>query len=280
MKIGVISDIHIDEQKDETAFERIFSDCINESGADVFLIAGDISEYYIRSLNFIKRLRGKISCKLFFCPGNHDLWSKYEPEKTVDDIIAYMNSEDGDEGFIQNKAVPLSKDTVLIAGCGWYDYTFSYSDRFSKKQMKEKKYMDRQWKDGLYARHERPDEDVNRDWNAELHNLIDLYSDCNVIFMTHMVNHPAFLVGSDHEKYEMFQYFNGFMGSQGLYEITKRINVKYSISGHVHYRKSFYDDNGTYYMCRCLGYPGEFSAFGGKQDLKAQINNTIEIIVI
>jgi len=261
MRIGVISDIHIDEQKDETVFEQIFSDCINESRADVFLIAGDISEYYIRSLNFLKRLRKKINCKLYFCPGNHDLWSKFEPEKTVDDIIDYMNSKDGDEGFVQNKAVPLCEDTVLIAGCGWYDYTFSYQDIFTKQQLREKKYMGRQW-------------------NAKLLSLIDFYSDYNVIFMTHMVNHPSFLVGADHEKYEMFRYFNGFMGSQSLYEITKSKNVKFSISGHVHYRKSFYNENGTYYMCRCLGYPGEFSAFGGKQDIKTQISNAIEIIVI
>lgn len=275
MKIGVISDIHIDEQKDEMEFEEIFAQCINESEADVILIAGDISEYYKRSLNFIKRLRGKIHAGIYFCPGNHDLWSKYEPEIHADDITACMREED--EGFLQNDAVFLTENTVLISGCGWYDYSFSSPGMFTVEEMRRKNYMGRQWRDGIYASHGKNDEDVNSEWNSGLLKLVNDYKDYNVIFMTHMVNHPAFLVSENHEKYKMFQYFNGFLGSQGLYEITKKRNIKYAISGHVHFRKNV-TENGTCYMCRCLGYPDEFKLFGAALDLKSQIDNSFGFI--
>lgn len=279
MKAAVISDIHIDEQVNEGEFEDCFASIINKSNVDYLLIAGDISEYYLRSLAFIKRLRNKISAKLYFCPGNHDLWSKFEPDRKLEEIAAYMEGKHGDPGFLQNKAVFLSKNTVLVAGCGWYDYSFAYEGKFTEQHLTKKSYMGRWWKDGLYAKHGIGDKEVNNKWNKELETLVDKYSDYDIIFMTHMVNHPAFLVGEDHEKYQMFQYFNGFLGSNGLYEITKKQGIKYAISGHVHYRNSFLEE-GVYYMCRCLGYPREYTAFGGKADLEFQIMSAMEIIEI
>ncbi len=276
MRAAVISDIHIDEQRDETGFEEAFAECVNESGADFLLIAGDISEYYLRTLPFVRRLRERISARIYFCPGNHDLWSKFESGVDARDILNYMERE---PGFLQNKAVLLTDRTVLIGGCGWYDYSFAYPGKFTEDHLEQKNYMGRWWKDGKYARHNMSDAEVNRLWNSELAALADQYSQYDIIFMTHMVNHPAFLVGEDHPLYEMFQYFNGFMGSSGLYEITKRKNVKYAISGHVHYRKSFME-NDVYYMCRCLGYEKEFPAFGGVQDLKSQILSAMEVIEI
>ncbi|GAB1475260.1 metallophosphoesterase [Bacillota bacterium] len=279
MKVAIVSDIHIDEQQDEKVFEEVFAQCINESGADVLLIAGDISEYYMRTLAFIRRLRKKISAELYFCPGNHDLWSKYEPDISVVDVIRYMEGKNGDEGFLQNRGVLLTDKTALVAGCGWYDYSFAYPEKFTEDQLSQKCYMDRWWRDGIYAKHGMADSEVDALWKNQLAQLVESYSDYDIIFMTHMVNHPAFLVGEDHEKYEMFQYFNGFLGSYGLYEVAKSSHIKFAVSGHVHYRKSF-TENGIYYMCRCLGYPKEFSAFGGKEDLAGQIKDAMEIIEI
>ncbi len=279
MKVAIISDIHIDEQDDELVFEDVFAQCINDSGADILLIAGDISEYYMRTLAFIKRLRKKVSAELYFCPGNHDLWSKFEPNISVVDVIQYMEGKNGDDSFLQNRGVLLTDRTALVAGCGWYDYSFAYPDKFTEEQLSKKRYMDRWWRDGMYAKHGMTDTEVNLLWKNQLVKIVDSFADYDVIFMTHMVNHPAFLVGEDHEKYEMFQYFNGFLGSYGLYEVAKSSNIKYAVSGHVHYRKSFMED-GIYYMCRCLGYPREFNAFGGVPDLKSQIEDAMEIIEI
>lgn len=279
MKVAVISDIHIDEQDDELELEKTLAECTDECQADYLLIGGDISEYYLRTLAFVRRLGKRTGAKIYYCPGNHDLWSKHEPETRVSEILEYMGGPDGDEGFLQNKAVKLTDKTVLIGGCGWYDYSFAHAGKFSKEHLSQKHYMGRYWKDGLYAKHDLGDEEVDRAWNKELEKLLIKYQDHSIIFMTHMVNQPEFLVGRDHPKYEMFKYFNGFLGSNGLYELTKYKNVKYSISGHVHYRKSVCED-GVYYMCRCLGYPTEFPAFGGKQGLKDQILSAMEVIDI
>ncbi len=279
MKVAVISDIHIDEQESEDVFGQIFADCVNSTGADYLLIAGDISEYYLRTLAFIRKFREQISPKIYFCSGNHDLWSKFEPGLSVENVIDYMKGDKGDEGFLQNQAVELSEKTLLIAGCGWYDYTFAHPGMFSYEELKKREYNGRWWRDSRYANHGLDDREVNLIWNEELRGLIEKHSNYQIIFMTHMVNHPSFLVAESSKQYEIFKYFNAFLGSEGLYEITKNESIKFAISGHVHYRRSF-TENGTYYMCRCLGYPREFPAFGGEQELKAQIMDAIEVIKI
>lgn len=279
MKLGIISDVHIDEQADEREFEAVFAECINESGADAVLMAGDFSEYYLRTLAFIGRLQERVDAGLYYCFGNHDLWSKHELTMDVQDIIRYVYDFGKAPGFLHNAAVPLTEDTVLVAGCGWYDYSFAFPGKFTEEELERRSYMGRVWKDSRNCAMGVPDKEAEEAWRRELLTLVDSYPDKKIVFMTHMVNHPAFLVGEDHPKYEMFQYFNAFMGSEGLYEITKRKNVKVAVSGHVHYRKSF-EENGTYYMCRCLGYASEFPAFGGPQELKAQIKDAMEIIEI
>lgn len=279
MKVAIISDIHVDIQEDELVFGEVFAECVNELEVDYLLIAGDISEYYLRTLAFVRRLREKVSAEIYFCSGNHDLWSKYESALSAQDIINYMGGPKGDKGFLQNQAVALSEKTVLIGSCGWYDYTFAHEGMFDYEELKKREYNGRWWRDSLYAKHGMDDVEVNRRWNEELRALVDQYEGHDIIFMTHMLNHPAFLVGEFSKQYEIFKYFNAFLGSEGLYEITKNESVKYAISGHVHYRKSF-EEGGTHYMCRCLGYPKEFPMYGGDQALRAQVLDAIEVIEI
>ncbi len=137
--------------------------------------------------------------------------------------------------------------------------------------------MEKTWQDKLYAKKKLSDIELHDAWNEEMINLIMQYSDKKVILMTHMVNHPELCVDEEHPRYEMWKYFNAFLGSQELYFITKCDNVKVAISGHVHYRKSF-DEDSTRYMCRCLGYESEFDMFFKDKDLKYHIDNAIEVI--
>lgn len=273
MKIGVISDIHIDEQYSKKELLSTLSECINEKNVDVMLVAGDISENYNSSINFMRKLNSNINAKLYYTAGNHDLWSKHCENETMNDIIGKLKKE---QSFVHNNAVLLNNDVILIASCGWYDYSFA-SPEFKLDDLKEKFYMDRTWQDKFYAKKELNDIDLHNTWNKELIGLIKKYPDKKIIFMTHMVNHPKLCVGKDHPKYNMWKYFNGFLGSNELHNITKYDNIKIAISGHVHYRKSF-TENSTYYMCRCLGYESEFKLFGKKQDLKSQITDALEVI--
>lgn len=275
MKIGVISDIHVDEQSSEEELLNTLSECINDKNIDVMLVAGDISEDYKKSIDFMRKLNKSINAKLYYTAGNHDLWSKYHEEENIDSIVKIFSKE---ESFVHNKAVELSNDVVLIAGCGWYDYSFASSE-FKLDELEEKSYLEKTWQDKLYTKHELGDIELHDAWNEELINLIMQYSDKKVILMTHMINHPDLCVDEEHPKYEMWKYFNAFLGSQELYFITKCDNIKVAISGHVHYRRSFEDDN-TYYMCRCLGYKSEFDLFGGTNDLKSQIESALEVITV
>ena len=47
--------------------------------------------------------------------------------------------------------------------------------------------------------------------------------------------------------------FNAFIGTQDFDYIYEKYPIKYSIMGHVHFRKELRDSD-TVYMCPCLGY--------------------------
>lgn len=275
MIIGVISDIHIQEQISEEELLNKLTKCINEKNLDVMLIAGDISEDYKKSMEFINKLKKGIKAKLYYTAGNHDLWSKNNENDYIDSIIKEFSK---DESFVFNRAVELGNDVVLIASCGWYDYSFG-DPSFKLDEFEEKEHNGMTWQDKLYAKHELSDIELHNEWNEELIKLLMQYSDKKIIFMTHMVNHPDFCIDENHANYENWKYFNAFLGSQELYFITKCQNVKIAISAHVHYRESF-QEGETYYMCRCLGYQKEFELFGGEQGLEEQIRDAMEVIEI
>jgi len=287
MKVAVISDLHSDMHPHGSEMVSILAEEVNRLGADVLLIAGDVSEYYRRTKNFINELQQITQAKVYFCLGNHDLWNKHEKGLSVPQLVARLRTgEEACEGFLHNDAVELSDDVVLVAGCAWYDFTFAEQGMFTMEDFERQEYMGRPWRSKYLTNHAGlSDIEVTNRWNDELAALVRKYPDKKVILMTHMVNHPAFLVQPGHPKYELFRYFNGLLGNAGLYELTKEENVVVAISGHVHFCNSFRED-GTYYMCRCLGSYHEFHQLDGEGDedkssadfLRKQIARTLEVI--
>jgi hypothetical protein len=55
----------------------------------------------------------------------------------------------------------------------------------------------------------------------------------------------------------LWQYLNAFLGSKQYGELALNYSVKYSISGHVHYRKQITVENTTF-ICNCLNYAGQW----------------------
>ena len=55
-----------------------------------------------------------------------------------------------------------------------------------------------------------------------------------------------------------WDYFNGFLGSKDYGELFLSVpEIKYSISGHVHYRKRLKKGHIDF-ICNCLGYRSEW----------------------
>ena len=76
MKLGFISDIHIDRGKSqqETDFLHTLSAYINDQALDEVFIGGDISNHYDKTIAFVEKLQAHSGAKIYFIPGNHDYW--------------------------------------------------------------------------------------------------------------------------------------------------------------------------------------------------------------
>lgn len=70
MKIGVISDIHIDSNKkvvpEGSTFAEILGNQLNQQQIELLLLAGDISSDYLLSQQFIDELKSQTKCRILF----------------------------------------------------------------------------------------------------------------------------------------------------------------------------------------------------------------------
>jgi Icc-related predicted phosphoesterase len=88
----------------------------------------------------------------------------------------------------------------------------------------------------------------------KLEKQLDSYKHKNIILVTHVLPIIDFTVQPPDT---MWNYLNAFLGSQQYGELALKYSVKYSISGHVHYRRQVkYDD--TMFICNCLNYASQW----------------------
>ena len=259
MRLGAISDLHIDLHPCGSRIAEFLADLAEERGLDALLIAGDVAGYCGTTDRFMaeleKRLEEKGGIPVWFCLGNHDVWNREEPGLTMDEAIRRMRSR---KGFLQNDIVPLTGRTCLVAGIGWWDFSLADRTRFTDEDLLRYSFGGREWRShGWTDTGGIDDRELTKRWNDELLALVRSVPDKDVVLMTHMINHPAYKVPADHPNYAIFCYFNGYLGSEGLFEIAREPNVKAAISGHVHFRGRT-EENGTVYTCPNLGGPAEF----------------------
>ncbi|SFK52721.1 Calcineurin-like phosphoesterase superfamily domain-containing protein [Marinilactibacillus piezotolerans] len=80
MKIGMVSDLHIDINEkalnEGETVDLLLAQFIEDKQIEILLIAGDISNNYIKSQQFIEKLKKRSGIRVYFVPGNHDYWSK------------------------------------------------------------------------------------------------------------------------------------------------------------------------------------------------------------
>ncbi|EKU50018.1 hypothetical protein C273_02078 [Staphylococcus massiliensis S46] len=95
MNIGVISDLHIDRNKDVTPseYEAMLVDIIKHSEIDLFIIAGDISNHHAYSYEFVQRVQYQTAVQTLLVPGNHDLWDMDAEAPDTTSILNYFKSK-------------------------------------------------------------------------------------------------------------------------------------------------------------------------------------------
>ncbi len=251
MKIGILSDIHIDLEhpRPDKVVEGIVT-AIRKTGIGVMIIAGDVANDYeltLRTLNDIEKDSG-VRC--LFVPGNHDIWNENHPDKTSWDIYDALKTFGGN---LANGPAELEDGWVVIGDLGWYDYTFG-SRQYSVEEFDRMEINGRLWQDKIKAVWGKSTIEMHRYFYKKLEKQLDACKNNNIILVTHVLPILNFTVQPPDG---MWQYLNAFLGSEQYGELALNYPVKYSISGHVHYRKQTTYENTTF-ICNCLNYAGQW----------------------
>lgn len=265
MKIGVISDIHIDRNREYPVTEVLAAKA-KEKKLDCLLLAGDISNHYTTTFRFLERFQSLSGVPLYFVPGNHDLWD--QSGECRDSREIYRRYAEHPSCLI-GRCIPLGGDWAVTGDTGWYDYSFA-NRKFTPEELERHSMYGRIWQDSLYVHWHKTDPQVHREMLARLERQLAGNREKQLIVLTHMVGIHAFLVPESREKWD---YFNAFLGSREYGELYQRYNVRCGIMGHVHFRKR-YVENGIMYLCSCLNYSTEWET----DDIEHEIEEALEVL--
>lgn len=271
MKIGVISDLHIDgntsEQGRISDFEDALAHEVDDQQIDLLLIAGDVSNDHVMSHQFIEDVKQRVGKPVLFVPGNHDYWSKGQEEKDTHAILDYFKNQD--ESIIE-KPYTINDEWAIVGHSGWYDYTFA-ADRFSIEELAERTYNERIWQDKLHVDWKMADRAVSKKFAEVVRADLEKVKDKKIILMTHFVTYKNYGVKMPHP---VFDYFNAFIGSSDYDDMFDEYPIEYNVMGHVHYRRR--EENGATHICACLGNRKEWWT----DDLASEIKSALQVIEI
>jgi putative phosphoesterase len=272
MKLGIISDIHVDiNYSDKDRVTPSIVKYIKENSLDIMIIAGDIASDYELTLASLKAIEKDGGVPCLFVPGNHDIWTENHPEKKSWDIYKLLKSYSNN---LSNGPYKLCENWVVIGDLGWYDFSFGDSDKYSFDDFSKMQYEKRIWQDSIKAVWDRSTLDMHRYFIDKLEKQLKKYQNKNIIVVTHVLPIQDFTVQPPSP---MWEYMNAFLGSEDYGDLFLRYpNVKYAVSGHVHYRKRKEFKN-TEFICNCLGYRNEWYK---NTDAAVEVNRAMGIIEI
>ena len=255
MRIGLLSDIHVDINYYDGDTDKItpaVCDTILNNNIDLFITAGDISSNYQLTLDVVKRIEKVTGRGCLFVAGNHDLWNESHPDITAmqayEEMIKHPHN-------LSSGPIRLKDGWSAVGDTCWYDYSFGTHEIFSFEDFERRSYNDRVWQDSIKTVWNQPDK-ATHDWFlSRLEKSIEKSGSDELVAVTHMLPIKEFTVPVPDETWD---YFNAFLGSRSLGDMLKaEPRVRYSVSGHVHYRKTV-ENAGETFICQCLGYRTEW----------------------
>ena len=277
MKIGLISDLHIDINAAYPVLELTAKE-VETQKVDALVIAGDISETPDQTLRAIKKLQGLCSVPVYYVPGNHDMWNKNCPERSTEEIDHLYRE---DSGCLSGKHIILEKDgqkLALIGDIGWYDYTMA-SSAYTEEQLNAMTMDGRTWQDKLFNQWTNDNQQqMERSLNL-LEEQLKACGDASILAVTHMLPVRDFCVTETPGGLK-WGFFNAFLGSTAIEALYRRYSVKYAVCGHVHFRSQV-EREGIRYICPCLGYHTEWPLYQLADDsAEAHIKDALYVLEV
>lgn len=261
MHIFAISDIHVDFQENNNWIDGISE---FEHKDDILLLAGDVCHNLEQLQDTLLQLRAKFK-RLFFVPGNHDLWIRGEPFRNslekFEIIIKFC--ENNDISIRPEKHNNIS----IIPLFSWYTGPDDGDDSLYWPKPGEDE-SNRMWSDNLFVKWPNskfPKSASQYFFNLNSEILINNYSE-TVISMSHFIprkemmfaEYPPILDPERVKKYDRSPEFNfsRVAGSKLIEKQIRQVGSKLHVYGHQHINRDREIDN-VRYVAHCLGYPNE-----------------------
>lgn len=267
MKIGTLSDLHIDRNNEYCGLnvEKTLAEMVNEKAIECLLIAGDISNHYKTTHNFIKRVEQLSQVPVLFVPGNHDYWSREHSVTDTNQLSHFFNEQ---SYSLVGKPKLIDDNWAIVGTPGWYDYGYGNSEKYSVSAFEKKQYGFASWNDRHYVNWGKSDQQVSREMLKQLYTDLESVGDRKIILMTHVATHPEFVIPLPHR---IYNYANAFLGARSYEKVyTDFPAIQYSIMGHVHLRKIVKDTERTY-ITACVGNHKHWKI----KDFRTQINKCL-----
>ena len=261
MKLGVLSDLHIDRHHtyQPEMYLQYVVEVVEQAELNLLIIAGDISNDHEKTLAFINQLDASISAQVAFVPGNHDIWRKSNASMTTNAILNIYRQHP----LCLMHAPIILGEWCIVGHMGWFDYTYANS-RFDDEKLQRGKHYGATWQDLVHTDFTDDAKERAMCYAHEVNRQLKQHQEKKIILVTHFVTHPQFLVSTPHR---VFEFFNGFIGTQSFDMLFRQYDIRFSIMGHVHFRKVVNEEK-TSYIAACLGYPREWQTLNLKTELK------------
>jgi Icc-related predicted phosphoesterase len=261
IRIFALSDIHVDFNENELWIDNL-SDY--DYRQDVLLLAGDICHNMDRLQSTLLKLRNKFN-KLFFVPGNHDLWVR--GESWTDSIEKFNQLQQ----FCRDNQMTIHPEKVgeywIVPLLSWYTQPSEGADTLYFHKPGEDP-GNRMWSDNYFVK-----------WPNSSQPFIPskYFFACNeahlndgisspVISMSHFIPRKEIMFSQyppvfDPEKIRKFDRnpqfnFSRVAGSELIDSQIRKCGSQLHVYGHQHINRDRVVD-GIRYVAHCLGYPAE-----------------------
>lgn len=269
MKIGFISDLHIDRnfEKSPVEYLKMLQFIASQKKLDMLVIGGDISNHYSTTLQFVEELQNRAEIPVYFIPGNHDFWE--ETDATKDTRGIYTLYKEHPQSLIE-KPLQLNEEYTLVGHPGWYNHAVYDQNQFTPEEVEHGKFRWTYWQDKLRMDWEMSDQEVSKIFSQMIEQDLKKVVTPKTILQTHVVTIPEFTMPMPHR---IFDFFNAYMATDDLKHVHKEYPITHQFMGHVHFREKI-KRNETSFIANSLGYKREWWS----KDLEKEMNRSLYIL--
>jgi hypothetical protein len=238
MRIYALSDLHTDFKENLSLLERVPADIYKES---VLIVAGDIADTFESIGNTLRLLRSKF-LRIFYVPGNHELWVRQEASDSVEKFFRIL--ELCDILNIQTKPAKV-EDRWIVPLFSWYAPGFDANESGDDSELKD-------WADFHFC-----------NWRESIGKVSEFFLKMNepnikpydgpVISFSHFLPRRDLLPATEKLK---FKNLPKVAGCLALEDQIRRLRSSVHVFGHSHINCDRVID-GVRYVQNALRYPRE-----------------------